>query len=102
MGKYLILRVELFIKNNLTEFLFDLPKIQAIGTLLSCDDNVTTLGKVGFVQSKEFPNEPLYLVSLYRVPDLFACSYPKSSNAQPVMLKNDCKMGRLISFARPI
>jgi hypothetical protein len=51
------------------------------------------------MQTKDFPNEPLYLISLYRIPYLLAYGYPESRNAQPVMVKNDCKMGRLVPFA---
>jgi len=92
MGIYLRLYAELFIQDNLTKFLFYFPKIQAIGTLLCCNDNIVTLGEMGFVQSEKFPYEPFDLVSFYCISCRFAYGNPQSRNAQPVPFKNDCKM----------
>jgi hypothetical protein len=60
------------------------------------------LGKIGFVQTKEFPDEPLCPIPLYGVSCLFAYGYPQSRNALPALFENHRKMGRMASFATPI
>ena len=102
MGIYLTLCAELFIQDNLTNFFFYFPKIQAVGPLLCHNDHIITLGKMGLMQSKEFPNEPLYLVSLYRVACLLAYGYTQPRDTQPVRLNNERKVLRMVSLARLI
>ena len=102
MGIYLALCAELFIQDNLTNFFFYFPKIQAMGSLLCHNDHIVTLGEMGLMQSKEFPNEPLYLVSLYCTACLLAYGYTQPRNTQPVRFTDKRKMLRMVSLARLI
>lgn len=88
MGIYLRLYTELFIHDNLTEFLFYFPKIEAMGRVLCYNHNIVALGEIILVQSKPFPDEPLDLIPFYCIPYLLARGYPQSVNAQPVLPKN--------------
>jgi hypothetical protein len=99
MGTNFILHMKLFIQDNLTQFLSCLPKIEAVSPLLCFDDDIVTLGEIGFVQSKEFPDEPLDSVPLRGVSCLFGYGYPQSRNIQPALFENQCKMGRMAFFA---
>ena len=71
-----------------------------MGPLLCCDDDIVTLGKMGFVQSIKFSDEPLDFVPLGGVSRLFGYGYPQSRNAQPALFEYHCKMGRMTSFAQ--
>ena len=71
-----------------------------MGPLLCRDDDIVTLGKMGFVQSIEFSDEPLDSVPLSGISHLFGYGYPQSRNAQPALFKYHCKMGRVESLAQ--
>ena len=71
-----------------------------MGPLLCCDDDIETLGKMGFVQSIEFSDEPLDSVPLRGLSRLFGYGYPQSRSAQPVLFEYHCKMGRTASLAQ--
>jgi len=73
-----------------------------MGPLLCCDDDVVTLGKMGFVQSIEFSDESLDSVPLRGIPRLFGYGYPQSRSAQPALFEYHRKMGRMASFAQLI
>ena len=73
-----------------------------MGPLLCCDDDIVTLGKIGFVQSKEFSDEPLDSVPLRGISCLFGYGYPQSCSAQPALFEYHCNMGRMAPFAQLI
>jgi len=102
IGIYLSLYTELLIKDDFCEFLSGFPKIQITGILLSCNDDIVSLGEKGLVKPEEFPDQPLDSVPFYRITRLPGDCDPQSRNAQPVPLENDGKMFRAISFSRSI
>ncbi len=73
-----------------------------MGLLLCCNDDIVTLGKMGFMQSVEFSDEPLDSVPLYGISHLFGYGYPQSRSAQPVFFEYYRKMGRTTSLTQLI
>ncbi len=90
--------MKLLIQDNLTQFLFYLPKDEAISPLFCYDGNIIALRELLLIQSIEFPDVPLYPVPFYCIPCLLACGYPKPTDVKPVLIKNDCKMCCMISL----
>ena len=91
--------MELFIQDNLTKFFFYLPVGKAVGTFISYNYNIITLGKAAFMCTIKLPDEPFDLVSFYCIPNLLAYGYPQSGNIKPVLLKDDGKMPCTISLS---
>ena len=85
--------------NRLRKLFLDLPKIQCVGTFFCRYDEIKALGKMVLMQSKKFPNAPLYSVPSYGIPRLFARGNPYSLDAQAVLHENDRKMRRMDPFA---
>ena len=102
IGIYLRLYAAFFIKDKLTQFLFNFPKLQDTRIFLGQYDGIVTIGKKALVKAEKFSESSLDPVSFYGVSHLFAHSNPKSRNAQPVFHENDSKMLGLKSFARSI
>ena len=101
-GIVLRLYAALFIKDKITQFLFNFPKLQDTRIFLGQYDGIVTFGKKALVKAEKFSESSLDPVSFYGVSHLFADSNPQSRNAQPVFHENDRKMLGLKSSARAI
>jgi hypothetical protein len=51
-----------------------------------------SLGEMASIQPKQFAQESLGSISLYRIPRLPADRNPQSRNSAPVLLQNDGKV----------
>jgi len=102
MGIYLHLKRALSGKLDVVEFPLQIPKIQFVGILLRCDNDIISLGEARFIEPEVFSNESLDPVSFSCAACPFRCGDPQSCNAQPVFFEYDDKMRRVNSSPQSI
>ena len=73
------------IKQESSNFIFDLPIGQSAGILLRGDDDVVSLGDAVLIETEELPEQAFRPISVNRITSLLADGDPQSRNAQPVV-----------------